>query len=100
MECNTSRDLKIRFGEHYRRLKKLKRFDNFLYQHFERTGHLPNKVSVQPVEIMTYDEKSQDLKSLTHICPMDFSILMEWTNPFTILGVSGELFHFYWISNR
>ena len=52
----TSRALKNRFGEHYRRMKKPKRFDNFLYRHFKRTGHSPTKVSVQPVQIITYDE--------------------------------------------
>ena len=31
---------------------------NFLYRHFKRTGHSPTKVSVQPVEIITYDENS------------------------------------------
>ena len=52
----TIRALKIRFGEHHHRMKKPKRFDNFLYRHIKRTGHSPTKFSVQPVEIMTYDE--------------------------------------------
>ena len=30
---------------------------------------------------------------------MDSSILISWTSPFPILGVSGVLFHFYSISN-
>ena len=38
--------------------------------------------------------------SLAHICLMDFSILINWTSPFRILGVSGVLFHFYSILNR
>ena len=37
---------------------------------------------------------------LTHICLMDFSIFINWTSLFRILGVSGVLFHFYSISNR
>ena len=37
---------------------------------------------------------------LTHICLMDQSILINWTSPFPILGVSGVLFNFYSISNR
>ena len=49
----TSRALKIRFDEHYRRKQKPKRVDNFLYRHFKHTGHSPTKVSVQPVEIIT-----------------------------------------------
>ena len=31
---------------------------------------------------------------------MDFSILINWTSEFRILGVSGVRFHFYFISNR
>ena len=54
----TSRALIIRFGEHYRRMKNPKRFDNFLYRHFRRTGHSPTKLSVQPVAIINYDENS------------------------------------------
>ena len=54
----TSRALKIRFGEHYHRMKKPERFDNFLYRHIKHAGHSPTKVSVQPVEMITYDENS------------------------------------------
>ena len=39
-------------------------------------------------------------KNLTHIFSVDFSILINWTSPFPILGVSDVLFHFYSISNR
>ena len=34
------------------------RYGNFLYRHFKRIGHTPTKVSVQPVEIETYDLNS------------------------------------------
>ena len=37
---------------------------------------------------------------LTHICLVDPSILINWTSPFSILGVSDVLFHFHSISNR
>ena len=47
----TCRKLKNRFGEHYRKIKTTKKIDTFLYQHFKRTGHSPDKVLVQPVEI-------------------------------------------------
>ena len=46
----TCRALQKRFGEHYRRMKKPKPIDTFLYQHFKFTGHSPNDVLVQPVE--------------------------------------------------
>ena len=54
----TCRALQKRFGEHYRRMKKPKPIDTFLYQHFKRTGHSPNDVLVQPVEKLTYDKNS------------------------------------------
>ena len=53
----TCRVLQKRFGEHYRRMKKPKPIDTFLYQHFKRTGHSPNDVLVQPVKKLTYDKK-------------------------------------------
>ena len=52
----TGRALEKRFGEHYRRMKKPKLIDTFLYQHFKLTGHSPNYVLVQPVEKLTYDK--------------------------------------------
>ena len=54
----TCRRLKNRFGEHYRKIKKPKNIDTFLYQHFKRTGHSPDNVLVQPVEKLIYDENS------------------------------------------
>ena len=49
----TCRALQKLFGEHYRRMKKPKPIDTFLYQHFKRMGHSPNDVLVQPVEKLT-----------------------------------------------
>ena len=40
------------------KLKKPKKIDTFLYQHFKRTGHSPDNVLVQPVEKLIYDENS------------------------------------------
>ena len=51
----TCRTLKARFGERYRKIKKLKKMDTFLYQHFKRT---PNNVLVQSVKKFSYDENS------------------------------------------
>ena len=65
----TCRALQKRFGEHYRRMKKPKPIDTFLYQHFKLTCHSPNDVLVQPVEklpmikILLRDSKSsKDMK--------------------------------------
>ena len=42
-------------------------------------------------------QKRFDLHSLTHICLVDPSTLINWTSPFSILGVSGALFHFLFL---
>ena len=64
----TCRTLQKRFGEHYRRIRKPKNNDTFLYQHFKRTGHSPNDVKVQPVEKISYDENSSvRLKTLNDL---------------------------------
>ena len=48
----TSRFLKTRFTEHYRRMKKPRLIDNFLYRHIKLTNHSLNHISIQPVEKM------------------------------------------------
>ena len=52
----TCRKLKKRLDERNRKIKKAKKIDTFLYQHFKRTGHSP--VLAQPVEKLFYDENS------------------------------------------
>ena len=56
----TCRTLQKRFVEHYRRIRKPKNNDTFLYQHFKRTGYSPNNVIhvVQPVEKILYETNS------------------------------------------
>ena len=54
----TCRKMKTRFGEQYRKIKKPKKIDTFLYQHFKRTGHSSNNVLMQPVEKLSNYENS------------------------------------------
>ena len=54
----TGRSLKTRFREHFRKMKKPKKFDTFLYRHFKNNGHLPSKIVIQPVEKIIYDPNS------------------------------------------
>ena len=57
------RALQKRFGEYYRRMKKPKPIDTFLYQHFKLTDHSPNDVLVQPVEKLTYEKFSNEIQN-------------------------------------
>ena len=52
----TGRSLKTRFREHFRIMKKPKKFDTFLYRHFKNNGHSPSKIVIQPVEKITVNE--------------------------------------------
>ena len=47
-----------RFREHFRKMKKPKKFDTFLYRHFKNNGHPPSKIVIQPVEKIIYDPNS------------------------------------------
>ena len=50
----TGRSLKTRFREHFRKMKKPKKIDTFLYRHFKNNGHPPSKIVIQPLEKIIY----------------------------------------------
>ena len=54
----------------------------------------------QPLLAIFFLSRFLMIHFLTLIRLVDPSILISWTSPFPILGVSGVLFHFYSISNR
>ena len=60
MQCvgQICRKLQTRFGEQYCKIKKPKRIDTFLNQHFKCNGHSPNNILVQPVDKLSYDKNS------------------------------------------
>ena len=67
----TGRSLKTRFREHFRKMKKPKKFDTFLYRHFKNNGHSPSKIVIQPVEkiISCFLNKGVPMAVLRHqIC--------------------------------
>ena len=84
--------LKTKFGEHYRKIKKPKKIDTFLYQHFKRTGHFPNNVLVQPVEKLSYDEnfsvRFNTIKSLE--TELKWIKLLQSASP---LGFNDSIYH-------
>ena len=54
----TGRSLMTRFSELFRKIKKPKKIDTFLYRHFKNNGHLPSKILILPVEKNIYDPNS------------------------------------------
>ena len=78
----TGRYLKTGFREHFRKMKKPKKFDTFLYRHFKNNGHSPSKIVIQTVKkIQTrhivYNQIIRK-NSLTHISLVSF--LGAWAN--------------------
>ena len=51
----TGRSRKTKFREHFRKIKKPKIFDTFLYRHFKNNGHSTAKIIIKPVENIIYD---------------------------------------------
>ena len=64
----TGHSLTARFSDHFRKMKKPKKFGTFLYRHFKSNGHLPSKIVIQPVEKIIYDPNSSiRLKNIKRI---------------------------------
>ena len=61
-----SRFLKTRFTEHYRRMKRPCKIDNFLNRHFKLTIHTPSRFSIQPVEDISYNDNSTKIYRNIH----------------------------------
>ena len=59
----TGRSLKTRFREHFRKMKKPKKLDTFLYRHFKSNGHSPSKIVIQPVKKIIYTQQKKLRKS-------------------------------------
>ena len=55
---NLADPLRLGFVEHFRKRKKPKKFDTFLYRHFKSNGRSPSKIVIQPVEKIIYDPNS------------------------------------------
>ena len=83
---------KKRFGEHYRRMKKPKPIDTFLYQHFKRTGHSPNDVLVQPVEKLSYDKNSSSRFKIIKRHETELKWIKLLQTPFP-LGFNDNIYH-------
>ena len=47
---HTSRFLKTRFTDHYPRMKKPRKIDNYFYRYSKLTNHSPSHISIQQVE--------------------------------------------------
>ena len=56
----TGRSLKTRFREHFRKMKKPKKFDTFPNRHFKSNGHSPNNILIQLVENIICDPNSSN----------------------------------------
>lgn len=88
----TSRTLKLRFGEHCSRIKKPKQFDTLLYQHFKRTGHSIRNVTVQPVEKVTFDKDATKTVKKAKLHDTELKWIKLLQTPFP-LGLNDNIYH-------
>ena len=88
----TCRFLKTRFSEHYRRTKKPRKIDLFLYRHFKQTNHSTSSISIQPVEKITSCENSTEIyrNILRHELELKWIKLLQNSHP---LGFNDNIYH-------
>ena len=88
----TCRFLKARYPEHYRRTKKPRKNDNFLYRHFKQTNHSTSSISIQPVEKITYGDNSTKRyrNILRHELELKWIKLLQTPHPF---GFNDNIYH-------
>ena len=72
-------------------MKKPRRFDNFLYRHFKRTGHSPF-VSVQLVDIIIHDVNSSSRFKIIKRPETELKLIKLLQNPFP-LGFNDKIYH-------
>ena len=88
----TCRFLKTRFSEHYRRTKKPRKIDNFLYRNFKQTNHSTSSISIQPVEKIIYGDNSTKRyrNILRHELELKWIKLLQTPHP---LGFNDNIYH-------
>ena len=84
--------LKTRFSKNYRRIKKPRKIDNFLYRLFKQTNHSTSSISIQPVEKITYGDNSTKRyrNILRHELELKWIKLLQTPHP---LGFNDSICH-------
>ena len=88
----TCRSLKTRFHEHFRKMKKPKKFDTFLYPHFKSNGHSPRKIVIQTVEKIIYDPNSSTRLKNIKRHETELKLIKLLQSPFP-LGFNDNTYH-------
>ena len=88
----TCRFLKTRFSEPYRRTKKPRKIDYFLYRHFKQTNYSTSSISIQPVEKIIYGDNSTKRyrNILRHELELKWIKLLQTPHP---LGFNDYIYH-------
>ena len=83
--------LRLGFREHFRKMKKTKKIDTFLYRHFKSNGHSPSKIVIQLVEKIISDPNSSTrLKQYRHESKLKWIKFLQ--SPFP-LGFNDNIYH-------
>lgn len=95
----TGRSLKMRFREHFYKMRNHTKFTTFLYQHFRKSGHTFDKVSIQPVEHITYQLNSSSSLKIKVRHSAEFNWIKNLQTPFP-LGLNDNIYKEGNISNN
>jgi len=88
----TTRALKTRLREHLGRINKPKPLETLLYQHFKRTGHSVNNVTIQPVEKIIYDPSTTKTTKKAILQETELKWIKLLQTPFP-LGLNDNIYH-------
>ena len=83
--------MKIRFREHSYKMRNRNKFTTFLYQHFRKSGHTFNQVTIQPVEQIVYDKNATSSFKIKARHLAEFNWIKNLQSPFP-LGLNDNIF--------
>ena len=92
-------EIRKTFGNVYKYILNSERIKNwrvfFTFRQYSLKARKPHRILRH--QTVGFIESVYEQQWLTHICLMDYSILISWTSPFPILGAPGVIFYFYFI---
>ena len=88
----TGRALKVRFREHIYKLRQGKRFNNFLYDHFSKSGHSFKDICIQPLEFFDFDHTLTKRFKVQARLSAELKWIKQLQTPYP-LGLNDNIYH-------
>lgn len=87
----TKRTIKTRLREHLYKIKNKNKSLNFLYQHFYKSGHTVDNLSIQPVEQLTFDANVTETYKFKARCIAELAWIKRLQTPYP-LGLNDNIY--------